>query len=198
MPHCLFGRHVEDRAHDLALAGHARRHRERQSEVHQLGHPVFGQCHVLRFQVTVDDPVPMGVLQAFANLTGDVQYLFQAFGFLLSQRTPFHQLHDDVWATLILSSIVHADDVGMVQLGDDTGFAQQAGAALRTDFGAGHEFNRHLSLQHRIECPVDGPHAALTQFFNDMIALVDRGSNQCMVLFLYFKHNVIQELIYKV
>ena len=129
----LFRRHVLRRAHCLIAAG--------QGEVdlrfaQQLCQAEIGQFHtaflvdedICRLNVAVDDPFVVGVLERIANLWDDNQrFGGREFGglFHLAQVHAVHIFHDEIEQAIGFAKLVDGDDVGVVQLGQCAGFAQE-------------------------------------------------------------------------
>ena len=162
----LLGRHVGERAHDVArqrqrvLAGEVG-----DAEVGQLrrraarGRAV-GHDHVLRLDVAVDDAALVGVVERVGEREADAQHVAvrQLAGRLeLGERAALHQLGDEVAAAVLLARVEQRDDRVVVEPRDGAGLALRAlgrGPAGRDDL------DRHGAAEALVAGGVDRAEAA--------------------------------------
>ncbi len=89
-----------------------------QSKVQDLDLSLGSDLDVGGFQVPMDDPLLMGGLDTFGDLTADLQGLFYwqwPFGYFLSQSFTFHQLQAEKANTIRFFQFIDSCDVGMIQ-----------------------------------------------------------------------------------
>jgi hypothetical protein len=94
----------------------------------------------------------------------------RALGDAVGERRSVHELHDDDRVAAGLVESVDVRDVGVIQRGEDLGFALEArdavlvvGESLRQDLDG------HVSLEARIGRPVDLAHAAGADTVDDLV-----------------------------
>ena len=68
------------------------------------------------------------------------------------------------------AEIVHGDDAGMLQAGDDPGLARQPGLELGRRQRVP-DLDRHLAAERVVECRVDGAHAAAADLRGHLVAI---------------------------
>jgi hypothetical protein len=111
----LLGAHVRGSPEDLSV----HRHRDfaggtlGQSEVQDYGRSVGVRHDVRRLDVTVDDALPMGVIEAIGR--SDNQFVCfakgeSASGPSVGQRDPIDEIADQVRHTVLSADFVHRDD----------------------------------------------------------------------------------------
>ena len=136
---------------------------------------------VAGLHVTVDDPVPVGVLESGAGLDADLHGHFrvdQAFGLEnLCPRLALHALHHDEVAAVVDAGVIDLDDVRVDQLGHSEGFAAEAGdEAVVVGKVFGQHLDRHGAFEDAVGRPVDVRHASGTQLVAELVAVgEDRG-----------------------
>jgi hypothetical protein len=101
----------------------------------------FGQQDVLRFHIAVQYTMPMGAVQRFGDIPGDLQSLgYRQLALPVeatTQRLPVHKGHDIVQQPTFRARIKQWQDVGVLQGGGDTDFVQEPlGTERGRDFWA--------------------------------------------------------------
>ena len=71
----------------------------------------------------------------------------------IGQRDAVHPIADDVDSTLVATDLMHADDIGMIQLSCGTGFVDELQLLLRIELPAPRDLHGDNSIQFRIEGP---------------------------------------------
>jgi len=178
----LLRRHVGHGAYrgafprQLDLAGQFR-----QSEVDDLGHAFAGHQDIGRLEITVNDPLLMGLGHAPDGLEDDVERLFllerppldlvpKAFAFIVG--------HDDIHpAVFRLFDLVNVADIGMIESRGGSGFLDEPlprigvrGPLVRQ------EFQGHGALELDILGLVDDAHPAAANFLDDPVFPGDDAS----------------------
>ena len=132
---------VENGADDGSRTREPRAGRQvRDAEIGQAGRPVCGQEHVRGLEVAVDDPQAVGAGQGIGHVEGDLDRTCDRQRPLslqqVQQRPAWNELYHQVVPALLLHSIYHLDDVGMVQLPQRFPLADEAGNGVGC---AGHD-----------------------------------------------------------
>ena len=122
----------------------------------------------------MNDVVAVGVFEREADVLNDLQRVGQGQGHQRSKRVAFDQLHDDEGRAINFTGIVYGYDVRMIELGDGLGFAQEARAALRAEFGVAQHFNRYVTIEELIVRAINCAHAAVAEFGVEAIALIEK------------------------
>ena len=153
------------------LDGHLGRAAGRAADHHQ----------VPRLDVAVDDPHPVGVLEAGAGLGGDLdrgRRLERAVALQeLGPGAALDVLHDDEVAAGVDAGVVDLDDVRVDELGDGERLAAEAGDELLVVGEVlGEDLDGDGPLEHAIDGPVDGRHAAAAEAVAELVAVGDRGA----------------------
>ena len=73
----------------------------------------------------------------------------------------------------LLRRVIHGHDIGMVELGDGLGLAEQFLATLGTEAEFREDFDRDISVQHSVVGTVDNAHATAPQLGCDFKTLVE-------------------------
>ena len=144
----------------------------REAEVGHLDATAALQQHVLRLDVTVHDPLLVGVLQGLADLRHDRKRLGRrelARVHELTQGDALDELHEQEQLPVGLAELVDADDVAMRQLGERARLAQEACLELgilaelpRQDL------ERHDAVQALLARAIDDAHTALPDELEDL------------------------------
>jgi hypothetical protein len=99
-------------------------------EIGELGRAVFGDEDVFWLDVAVNDGVVVCILQPRSGLDAVVQHIRLGEPPLLvqdlAQTVAVDVLHDQVVAPFVAAGVIDCDDVGVLQLRDDAGFAFEA------------------------------------------------------------------------
>jgi hypothetical protein len=135
-----------------------------EAEIEQL-HAAFGRdLHVGGLQVAMDDAALVSVLEGLSDLAGVVECMGRRRG--TRQGVAFHEFHDQ----RALFDAVDGGDSGMVEAGENLGFAGEA----RETVGVigeeiGEDFDGDFAVQAGIDCAVDRAHATLAELAGDSI-----------------------------
>ena len=191
-PARLLGAHVGGRPHHRVGAGLARRQRVRsglvaarigddgfgQAEVEHLHHAVGRELDVGRLQIAVDDALFVRGVERVHDLAGDADHLgkrqaapgrggaLQVF----VQRVAFDQLHHQRQHAALFLEAEERGDVGMVEGGQDAGFALEPCDAFGIgDEGLGQRLQRDVAAQVRVMRPIHLAHSALTYESQDFV-----------------------------
>jgi len=196
LPLDLLGRHVGDRAEDLALGGDRFRRQLGQRRAHaligELGEAEvedldlsLGVDHDVRgLQVAMDDAFLVGGGHRFGQRYGDLEELLetQAAGWHdVVEPPPFHQLHGEEVEAIGLFHRVDGDDVGMIEGGDGLGLALEslqallAGGEIRRE-----DFQSNVPPQCGVFGPVDLTHPALAELGGDSV-VGKRGADHLLI-----------------
>ena len=117
----------------------------------------------------MDHVLLMGVLQRFGDLAGDRQGLFERHGAsrdALPERGSLHQFHYQG----PLFHAVDLCDIGVIQRGQDLGFASESGQAIGiVREGIGQDLDGDPAVELGICGAIDRSHAALAEFGGDAV-----------------------------
>ncbi len=144
----LFGRHVLECAKDRAALGQRRAQRSLGRQARETGgpggsvaEPQFGEAEVQELdarlgqhdvgglQVSVNDSLPMRLVEGIGDLGGKAQKLLgwdPAAREAVGKRFSFEKLHDEEGRAVLLAHVEEPADVGMGELRDRLGFALEA------------------------------------------------------------------------
>ena len=149
------------------------------AEVGQQQAVVLGaQEHVLRLDVAVDDPAPVGVVERGRRLPQVLARLRQAERALLAQAVvegaPLDVGHHQVGGVVGLAVVVDGEDVGVVERGDRLRLALEARqeVGVRGEVGVEH-LDRHAPLEQQIGGEEDLGEAALPDLPVEPVARVE-------------------------
>jgi hypothetical protein len=168
----LLGRHVGERAHDVARAREwlvARQMRD--AEVRQLGRragrarPV-GDDHVLRLDVAMDDAALVRVLERVGEREADTQHVAVgelAVGGEAIERAARDQLRDEEARAGVLPGVEDGDDPGVVQASGGQRLARRPLGDEVTARGAEDDLHRDGPVEPLVVAGVHGPEAAGAQ-----------------------------------
>jgi hypothetical protein len=137
------------------------------------------QQDVLRLDVPVDHPVPVGIVQRVGHLGGDPDRLLDAqLGFpveLAPEGLPLDVRHHVEEETVGAAGIEQRQDVGVLQrCGGLDLHHEPLGPEHRRQLGLEH-LERHLPVVLQVLRQVDGGHAALAQLPLDPVAVGQGG-----------------------
>ena len=115
----------------------------------------------------------MSRLQALGGLRGDVDHLVElerALGDFVLDGLSLDEGHDEEGLSLGLVDFMDGANIGVVESRRGLRFAQEAclGFGVFNGFGA-EKLQRNGAVEFRIEGLVDDPHAALAEFFGDLV-----------------------------
>ena len=185
----LFRGHVLDRTEDRSLLGQARlggRRRIppgvyeaelgpellREPEVQKL-HPRPGQHDVGRLQVSMHDPLPVGLVERVGDLDAEAQDLLErerALSDSVREHFALQVLHDEIVGTGLAANIVERADVRMRKLRDGLRFTLEALAHVgRSGEVVGKDFDGDRAVEPSIPRPVDFAHAARSHGRLDLV-----------------------------
>ena len=126
----LLGREVLRGAHDRAGLGHVGRAGARDPEVGDLGAPLVVDDHVVRLDVAVHDPAPVGEARGLEDLDHEVdreRRLERAVvAHDLLEVAALQELHRDVVGAVPLAAVEDLHDVGVLQPGGAGRLAAEA------------------------------------------------------------------------
>ena len=150
----LLGRHVGERADDLAGRGERRGARDRgDSEVHELRAAALrserADDRVLRLHVAVDDAALVGVAERVAEVLADLGDVAVGDGALARgavERLSLDELGDEEGVAVALAQLVQRDDRRVVEARRRLGLAQDAIGARGLDL-----LDRDLALEALVE-----------------------------------------------
>ena len=160
------------RHHRRAVACEQRRHRLREAEVEKLR--AAGREHDVRgFQVAVDDPRLMGLVQRIGNLDRMPQRALQrqrTFRERRRERLAIEVLHDEIGDAVLLADVVQRADMRVIELRNRPCLAVEPVTKLRI---GRQRFREDLDgdgpVETRIAGLVDLAHAAFAQLVEDSI-----------------------------
>ena len=175
----LFRAHVGGRAHEACLVGRLVCQgvvaEVRDAEVHQLdaGHLAVGaEDHdVLGLEITVNDAAGVSVGEGVEDLEADGEEMLSGRRALAPAREllPGYQFHDEVVEPIVPPEVPKLRDVGVVEAGGSTRFAEEAPLRL---FFAGHrlsdDLHGNLGASWRAAA-IDDAHAARTQALGEFV-----------------------------
>jgi len=151
---------------------------ERDAEVgHQRAAVV--QQDVLRLDVAVDDPLPVGVVKRARHLAGDPHRIGDRQLLLprqpVPQRFPLHVRHHVEQEAVGLAAVVQRQDVGVLEVGGGGDLGDEAlGADHGGQFGA-EDLDGDLAPVLEVLGEVHGGHAAGAELPLDAVAVGEGG-----------------------
>ena len=172
----MFRRHEDGRAG--VVAGHAHAAEAGfleifgEAEVGDFG-AVAVEQDVVRFDVAVDEAFLVGGGEAFERLQRPRHEHIGRDGAAaglgdIGQRAAVAVFHDEEEGALVGAAVEEADDVRMLEPGDDLHFAFEVLDGARFRLGTGkHEFHRHRIAARFRGGEIDGPAAAAAEFALD-------------------------------
>jgi hypothetical protein len=144
-----------------------------QTEIEDLHRAVAGQEHVLRFEVTMNDPPIVGAGQSLRDLDRRLDRSSERQGTIgepLAQRGTLQKLLHDVGASVVHPHIMHRHDVGMLECGGGLGLLLEAPKAIGRNTGTGcHHLDGHVPTQPRIPRAIHLAHRARPDGCNQFI-----------------------------
>ena len=146
--------------------------RASQPEVHHLGLPLAGHHHVGGLQISMNDVGGMRRHQGPSDLLGDGQLrgLVQAAPERGWQARSIDELQDEPIALVLLDVVVDPTHVGVVELRQEPGLAQEAGLRGRAQtLVAADGLESDLALEGLVEPGIDLAHATHADVFEDAI-----------------------------
>ena len=174
----LLGRHVRGRAEHLAGGGHALHVDQlRDAEVGQLHAAVLVQQHVLGLDVAVDHALGVRGAERARDLDRDARRdLGRDVGMrvdeLLERRAGQQLGRDEAGLGLLAAVVVDLEDRRVVQARDRQRLAREALARLLGALQVRmHDLERHPAVEARVAGSVDGGHAAVADFVDDLVLL---------------------------
>ncbi len=173
----LLGRDVLGRSHRGPVLRQAQVHRPLgQPQVHQLGLPLAREQHVARLDVAVHHAHAARPLERVGQGTRDRERVAlrqrAVQREVLAQRQALDVLRHHEGEAVALPGIQRAQDVGVVEAGQQLGFALQALdlRRVRRQVLVQH-LDRHDALQAHVQRLVDGAHGAAPELLEQPVAL---------------------------
>lgn len=170
----LFGTHVVRRADDGAGVRHARVvGGTRNAEVGEHRGAVFAQQDVVGLDVAVDHALALGIAQRRGDLARHAQREGQVARRAVAgqHRAAGQVFHRDVVGITHPSDVVHLHHVRVLELGRDSGFAQEALTELLVaEQGGRHHLQRHFALHRFLQGQIHGGHAATAERSQDAVS----------------------------
>src|SRR6185436_10615664 len=167
-----------------ALIPGVHRLRAGEAEIQHFDPAVIREHHVVGLQVAMDDALLVGRLESAGHGLGDREPRARIAPFAqdLAQSAAADQLQDQEVALLALQIAMDAADVGMVELGEETGLEQEAGASPGGQLAAADGLQSDLALELFVEADVDRSHApfgeiAVDADVTDPVAGADHGAS---------------------
>ena len=165
-PGRLFRRHVRKRAQNLAFLGNVFGGIKNlgQAEIAHQRLSISVQKNVARFEITMQNALYVGVSHGASDLRHQADRPAR-IGLILQQpagqAAAVSELHDEKWIALLLAMLIDLDDVGVVELGDGTGFLVESFQFMGVRTGARtHGFQGHDPIEARVAYLEDEPHAS--------------------------------------
>ena len=123
----------------------------------------------------MNDALAVGIIERFGQADKDVRNLVDGKGIVVDafgEGGAGHVAHDIEQLAVILTHIMHGDNGGVFEFGDDLGLAFETVAQLGIfeQFAFEH-FERNIPIEQWVIRAIDGCHAPDTQLFNDLIAV---------------------------
>ena len=167
--------HQRRRARELGRGATARAglHRLGQSEIEDLGLSFTGSLYVLRFEITVDNSLVVGLLERLRDLESERKAFskgkrpgLEAFG----ERRSGDELHDEGVRLAAGFHPVDLGDVRVVELREQVRLALEACETFLVRYeGRRQHLDRHLAPELGVGRAVDLPHSALAELGGDLV-----------------------------
>ena len=142
------------------------------AEIEDLHTAVGRQEHVLRLDIAVDDATLVRGSQALSDCDAAVDRLARGNRAVLerlAQRHPFEQLGDDERRAVVLTEVVHGEDVRVIERGGGAGFLFEAREPFRIAGKCRRQhLDRHDALETIVAGAVDLAHAARAERTEDL------------------------------
>ncbi len=144
---------------------------------------VLRQEDVLRLDVPVDDPLPVGRREPFGHLKRDVEGLAQrkrSAGQKRAQRLALQKLRDDERNGALFPDVEEGEDVRMREGGDGLRLLLETGKGarvVRDDLGQ--NLDGHVAAQPRVPGPVDLTHSPRAQGCEDFVGAETGARADC-------------------
>ena len=183
----LLGREVGGRTHDGTGLGEVVASSDKgrgDAEVSHLDLAVRRYQHVPRLDVTVNQAVAVGESQGGRDVGRDVGRPIRMDATLgaehLGQTPALHVLHHDEVGALLLTPVVHADDVGMVEVGRRLGLPTEAlhEAGIAREL-IEQDLDRHRTIQQQVARQIHVGHTAAGDLPVELVPLVKDGGTHC-------------------
>ncbi len=190
----LFGCHVAGRAQDLAGArqGVLALEQLRQSEVRDLGDALFGEQDVRRFQVPMDDPAQMGIVDRSSqefDEAGRFHGVLKRAGQASIQSSAGGVFEHEVSHALVFPDLEDRDQVGVLEPGRCLGLRLEARRGSRVSIGIGaNDLQRHDPLEPDLPGLVDRTHPTTSQLAQNPVARPEEVSASVGTNFFRFRH----------
>lgn len=168
----LFGGHEFDRTEELsAFALGANFFGELcQAEVEDFEGPLLGEDEVTGFDVSVDDPLIVGIGESGGGLGEELDDFVLGGGTLkveaMGEGDPFDEFHDQVMDGLELTGVESGHDIGVHEFGDGADFGVEAVDEFRVLGEAfGEDFDSDFALHGAMDSAEDVSHSAGADLF---------------------------------
>jgi len=143
-----------------------------QTEIEQLG-AALRDHDVARFQIAMNDPGAMGLVECLRDLASVPEYVCQwqrATRVAVREGVPLDELHDQIIDSVLMTDVVERADVGVVERRDRLRLALEAVAELRVlrELG-GKDFDRDAAIESGITRAIHLAHATGSDRRDDFI-----------------------------
>jgi hypothetical protein len=132
---------------------------------------VWRQDDVARFQIAMNDALPMRGDQRFSDVSGNRERLVRPQPSApepRQERFTLDVLHcDEIACRVVMTNFVHRANVRMVELGHRSGFPEQAAASFFR--GGDEQFDRHEAIQPGVAREKHGAHPAGAELTLDAV-----------------------------
>ena len=135
------------------------------------------------FEIAMDDPLAMRLVERVGDLGGDRQRLVERERPVLEprgQRLALEMRHDQVVGAIDAADVVDAADVGMIQRSDSSCLAFEAGSQIRivSDFTR-QNLDRHRAIEAGVAGFVDLAHATRAKRAEDFVGAETGAGEKC-------------------
>ncbi len=153
-------------------------HRPGDAEVGDLHLTVGADEDVGRLDVAVHHAAAVGEAERGGDLAGDLRGLHRADVAVgpqdVGERAALHVLHRHEVGVGVLAPVVHADDVGVVEVGRRLRLAAEALDEVRVDGELGEQhLDRHRPVEQQVARQEHVGHAAAPDALLDFVAVVE-------------------------
>ena len=145
------------------------------TKIEDLHPPVGSQKDVLRFEVSVDDPLLVDRCQPLGHSSTDFSRALPAESVRrnpLPQGLSFEQFGDRVGDALVTTKIPDLEDIRVGELGHRSGLAFETFETVGVvRHGLRQHLDRHVTVEALIVCAIDLTHPAGADFFDDAVVI---------------------------
>jgi hypothetical protein len=129
--------------------------------------------NIAGLHIAMNHALRMGIVQGGADLSEDGADLGKGQGLPpqeFGQGSPLNVAHHDIGVAIAFAVVMHGQDAGMLQAGDDSGFALEAVDEIRIAcVMTGEDLQSDVAIHAGLVGLVYSRHAALAQRFDDPI-----------------------------